>query len=272
MPTMPTALERQPLHSVGFKISHNSYAHGPFDPARFYDGGCRGYEFDISQSPNRLEWCVAHTPGWDPAAPRLGEYLTTLANWCAGGTQPKDFLVVHLDLKAGQWDHPDLASRLDDYIRTYIPDLDRVFSPSDLFIGPGDLVQHGTALGLPTLWELRGQFAFILTGSGTGKAMYAAADPPARLCFADDDQLHPYCLDGGNRIFLNASITVLPPNLPQYARWLRTHRALVSRVYNVNSGIDWNRAMGIGFNLIAVDPPFATTDPGTGIHWPIPPL
>ena len=40
----------------------------------------------------------------------------------------------------------------------------------------------------------------------------------------------------------------------------------------VNSGIDWNRAMGLGFNMIAVDPPFATTDPGTGIHWPLPVL
>lgn len=268
----PTALEQLPIHSVGFKVSHNSYAHGPFDPGIFYDGGCRGFEFDISQSPNRKDWSVGHAPGWDSAAPKLSEYLATLASWCESATEPRDFVVVHLDFKSGQWDAPDLAPRLDEYIATHFPDLERLFSPADIFIGPGDLVQHCTALGLPSLWELKGKVAFCLSGSGAGKALYASVDPPDRLCFADDDLLHPYCLDSGNRIFLNASVTALPPNLAHYGRWIRAHRALLSRVYNVNSGIDWNRAMGIGFNLIAVDPPHATTDAGTGIYWPIPPV
>jgi hypothetical protein len=261
------------LHNVGFKVSHNSYEIKPFDPAAQYDANVRGFEIDISQYKTKSDWCVRHSPGCDSHSLPLSEYLKQIWEWHATGEgeDPKDPMVVYIDLKSGQWSHDDFAQRFDDYVMQCCPDPDRIFSPHQLMPGPSDLMQGAMALGWPTLAELRGQLIFCLSGDNPGKRKYSETNPPHRVCFADHETIMPTCCDSGTRVFINVSRVAHFADFPVFSRWLRSHRALIGRAYDIASKTDWKIMQEAGFNMLAVDEKYAM-DGNSPAHpyWPIP--
>lgn len=261
------------LHNVGFKVSHNSYDIKPFDPALQYAANVRGFEIDISQYKTKWDWCVRHGLGCDSHARPLSEYLEQIWEWHATGPgeQPKDPMMVYIDLKKGPWTDDEFAQRFDDYLLACCPDPDRIFSPGQLMVGPSDLMQGAMALGWPTLGELRGQLIFCISGDGPGKRKYSETDPARRVCFADRETVVPDCCSSGSRLFINVSQTAHFFDLPHLGRWLRTNRALIGRAYDIISGHGWNMMRDVGFNMLAVDHRFALdADIPSHPYWPIP--
>jgi len=263
----------QTYHNVGFKVSHNSYGIKPFDPAQQYAANVRGFELDISQYKTKWDWCVRHGLGCDSHARPLSEYLQQIWEWHATGPDedPKDPMMIYIDLKKGPWTHDQFAQRIDEYILENCPDPARIFSPGQLMVGPSDLMQGAMALGWPTLGDLRGHLIFCISGDGPGKRKYSETDPAHRICFADRETLVPECCSSGTRLFINVSQTAHFFDLPALGRWLRGNRALIGRAYDIISGHGWNMMRDVGFNMLAVDDRFAM-DPDVPAHpyWPIP--
>ena len=261
------------LHDVGFKVSHNSYGIEPFDPAQQYAANVRGFELDISQYKSKWDWCVRHGLGCDAHSGKLSEYLEQIWAWHATGQDedPKDPMIIYIDLKKGPWTDDKFANRIDEYILKSCPDPDRIFSPGQMMIGPSDLLQGAMAMGWPTLGELRGHLIFCLSGDGPGKRKYSETEPSRRVCFADEEIMNPHCCDTGSRVFVNISQAGHFPDLRGLGRWLRSKRALIGRAYDIFSGHGWNMMRDIGFNMLAVDERFAL-DPNipNHPHWPIP--
>lgn len=252
-----------------FKASHNSYERDEdlhqqlrFDPAKPWQGGCRGLELDIwrhsdaSHGTNLGYFTVAHSsPGDVPLANYLGHLLSFHAN-----EPDHDPVLVTLDIKSSQGSAAAFPGEIDAYLGEWF-DRTLVYRPADLRgrSRRGTLIDVVRASGWPTIDALRGRFVFVLSGTETWKRRYAETTTNAMLCFADadvdDDQ--PYEALAAtlptNRVFLNmhlfsADFAVWKQSVPK----LRADGYVV-RGYVLDASAIWSKAIAAGLNALATD-------------------
>ncbi|MDY7100910.1 MAG: Ca2+-dependent phosphoinositide-specific phospholipase C [Actinomycetota bacterium] len=243
------------------KVSHNSYARDErplteqlaWDRHEPHDGGCRGLELDLCESPNLPMWAIDHD-GWRPDADhQLAAYLRHLRRWSeleAG----HHVVTVTLDLKPPVRNPARFATYLDATLAEHLG-ADRLYTPAELRGGATSLVAGATATGWPTLGELRGRFVLCLSGDEDAKRAYLDAEGD-RLCFADQRvrrSHHRPSTTGGDRVFFNVNATESWAWDRRVARWFAPQPGFVTRAYVVNSPDLWDRAIAAGVNLIATD-------------------
>jgi hypothetical protein len=223
-------------------------------PAQPSHGGCRGLELDLHQGDGGKSWSVAHLGGYSRKPERqLSVYLDQLRCWSE--TNPgHDPITVHLDVKSAG-DVRSGADALDSYLDRHLG-VGRLFTPRNILGATGtDLVAEASR-GWPPLGELSGRFLLCLSGKDSWKRGYARLDLRSRLCFSDLD-VPPDTTRGPNprtgpRVFLNLRYD-LATHLKPALRWIREHRAFVSRVYKINSRTAWSHVLPPGANIIATD-------------------
>ena len=245
---------------VQFKASHNSFERDEkpiteqltWSDAQPHQGGCRGLELDLRESPNLWSWSVHHDEYQGRADLQLGEYLRHLRTWSQ--LHPgHDVITITVDLKERARNRRQFPRYLDATIDEFLG-RDRLFTPPDLRGGGDTLVAGATATGWPTLDELRGRFVLCLSGDEATKATYTRTGRD-RLCFADRRMRESDPLPDGSdddRVFFNFNVTE-DWAWDQRLRWCSEQRGLVTRAYVANSADLWRRVVAAGTNIVTTD-------------------
>ena len=102
-------VDSRPYQSVKFKASHNSYERDERPvtvqlawtrrEGHRHQGGCRGLEIDLRESPNLFAWSVHHDEYQGRADAQFTEYLRHLRAWSSFEGR-HDVITIILDLKA----------------------------------------------------------------------------------------------------------------------------------------------------------------------------
>ena len=255
-------VDSRPYQSVKFKASHNSYERDERPvtvqlawtrrEGHRHQGGCRGLEIDLRESPNLFAWSVHHDEYQGRADAQFTEYLRHLRAWSVFEGR-HDVITIILDLKARARDRRQFPRWLDATIDEFLG-RERVFTPAELQGEATSLVSGAMANGWPSLEELRGRFILVLSGDEQTKASYARSSR-GRLCFADQrlresDQLPSVA--SGNRVFFNLNATE-DWSWGDRLQWFAQQPGFVTRAYVANSAELWNRLLAADVNMLTTD-------------------
>ena len=247
-------------NEVTFKVSHNSFERDErpvtdqlaFDERDPHQGGCRGLELDLRESPNLTMWAVDHDEYTSRADRQFPAFLQHLRRWSRFHPE-HDVVLVTVDLKARARNVAEFPLYLDDAIDEHLG-RERLYSPGDLRGHGTSLVEAAMATGWPSLDDLRGRFVLCLSGDEITKRSYAASDPE-RLCFADvqveKGDPRPSTTDG-DRVFFNFNATEAW-SWDRELRWFAGQRGFLTRAYGVNHRDLWTKVVRAGANLVATD-------------------
>jgi hypothetical protein len=255
-------VDSRPYQSVKFKASHNSYERDE-RPVTVqlawtrregdrHQGGCRGLEIDLRESPNLFAWSVHHDEYQGRADAQFAEYLRHLRAWSVFEGR-HDVITIVLDLKARARDRRQFPRWLDATIDEFLG-RERVFTPAELQGEASSLVAGAMATGWPSLEELRGRFILVLSGDEPTKASYARS-ARGRLCFADQrlregDQLPS--VTSGDRVFFNLNATE-DWSWGDRLQWFARQPGFVTRAYVANSADLWNQLLAADVNMLTTD-------------------
>lgn len=253
-------MDVRPFQSVKFKASHNSYERDErpvtdqlaWSDRHPHQGGCRGLELDLRESPNLWVWSVHHDEYQGRADAQFSEYLRHLRTW--SGFNPRhDVITITVDLKAPTRDRRQFPRYLDATIEEYLG-RDRLFTPAELIGSAPSLVAGAMATGWPNLDELRGRFILVLSGDEPTKATYASSSHQ-RLCFADrrlgaNDPLPS--VTTGDRVFFNLNATE-DWAWTDRLRWFARQPGFVTRAYVANSADLWDHLLAADVNILSTD-------------------
>ena len=262
-----------PLQHFGCLMLHNTYERAGFldpgtgriDLAAVYDAGIRGIELDLVQAPGGREWCVKHGGGFSPDVPLLSGYLQDLTAWQTAAGAAHEPFVVCLDLKGRQTPEKPFPERLEEYLRAALGPA-RLFAPRDVMAWPGDLMQTMMTQGWPFLSDLHGEMIFLLSGDHDGSKQAYAARSRTNTCFVDYGSFGAITTCEGDRIVLNDSWhNVQGALLRERTDWAMRRRAILTRVYYVNSATAWSGVAG-RVNIVATDKPELMNPAG---WWPL---
>jgi Phosphoinositide phospholipase C, Ca2+-dependent len=248
------------FHAVKFKASHNSYERDErpvteqlvWNGSQPHQGGCRGLELDLRESPNLWSWSVHHDEYQGRADAQLTEYLRHLRTWSVFNGR-HDVITITLDLKARARDRRQFPRYLDVTIEELLG-RERLFTPAELRGSASSLVAGAMATGWPSLEELRGRFILVLSGDEPTKASYASSSRH-RLCFADrrvgeHDPLPS--LKSGDRVFFNLNATE-DWTWTDRMEWFAQQPGLLTRAYVANSADLWERLLAADVNILSTD-------------------
>jgi hypothetical protein len=253
-------VDARPFHLVKFKASHNSYQRDErpvteqlvWSATQPHQGGCRGLELDLQESPDLWMWSVHHDQYQGRADAQLTEYLRHLRTWSAFNAG-HDVVTIALDLKARASDRRQFPRYLDAVVDEFLGG-SRIFTPAELQGSARSLVAGAMATGWPTLEALRGRFILVLSGDEPTKASYARSGRD-RLCFADrrigeNDPLPS--VTSGDRVFFNLNATE-DWAWDDRLRWFARQPGLLTRAYIANSAYLWDRLLAADVNILATD-------------------
>jgi hypothetical protein len=244
-----------PYNQVSFKASHNSYDRDEtlvqqlaWDPAKPWQGGCRGLELDINQSSSGNQWSVGHVGGYSSKERQLSQFLNELRVW-SQSNPGHDVVTLYLDLKNV---HDGFASGLDQYVSQYLGR--PIYRPVDLMGRQSSVPEGARVNGWPALSQLRERFLVVLSGDKAAKAAYAADDPRARLCFADKDCGASEVPSSTDRVFFNYHLySADKKKWTPVFQGQATNPASIIRGYVLNGEDLWNDAVSAGCNVPATD-------------------
>lgn len=252
-----TNIQETPYQNLVFKTSHNSYDRDEsiqdqldFNATQTYQCGCRGIELDIwrhsSDKMNKGYFTVNHlTNGGE----NLSEYLDDLSDW-HGDNPNHDVVWVTLDIKSSDGDKNKFPDEIDSYLTNYFG-RSLIKTPKDLFPALTDSNKLSDVLaaqgGWPVLSSLKNHFIFCLSGNEDWKKVYYHNNS-TRICFADCSDIDKLT-EPNSRIVYNVESG--SGNQSDFNTLM--NKKMMIRVYDVNSESDWNKAIGMGANLLATD-------------------
>lgn len=258
-----TVARSWPYNEVIFKASHNSQDRDErpitrqleTERHRPHQGGCRGLELDLKESPDLPMWSVDHDRHRTEADRQLTAFLDHLRRW-SGMNPGHDVVTVHLDLKDAARHRRTFPHYLDATIGETLG-RSLLYTPGDLMGRKRSLVAAAMASGWPTLEALQGRFILCLTGderAESTKAAYAVGIRN-RLCFVDslvrpEDPLPS--LTKGNRVFMNFDARV-SWDWADRAKWFAQQRGFITRAFIVNDQGLWDRVVAADTNIVATD-------------------
>lgn len=247
-----------PYNKVKFKSSHNSYnrRENILDQIIWKNShnlGCRGLEFDLSQSECENHFSVAHKFWYDSDAPRLSQYLNELRVWSLENPD-HDCITLHLDLKntEGQF-----IEKLDHYIEKYfsVGSDTKLFKPSDIATSYDTLIEGVNKNGWPTMNELKGKFILCISGKGDYKKAYANHNFKERLAFADIDIEYDEIPNLCNQVFLNYKLGTWNEEKwqPAFLKTKEKYPNAIIRGYVLNNNNIWNDALNSQCNILSTN-------------------
>ena len=245
-------------NEVKFKSSHNSYNRDEhiLDQIEWkgsYEYGCRGLEFDLSQSEDGRHFSVGHLPWYNDDAPHLSQYLNELRVWSMENPL-HDCLTIHLDLKSCQ---ENFIEELDQYISKYLDEGSDTFllKPGEFTHQSDSLIEGLSKHGWPSLNDLRGKFIFCISGGGKDKEKYANHNFKERLCFADVDININEIPKLSNQVFLNYKLNTWNETTWQNTFQLTKNRysQAIIRGYVLNNSNIWNDAINSKCNILSTN-------------------
>jgi len=252
------------------KASHNSYQRREPILTQLKDFKIRCLEFDIHSRPSAPagDWWVYHNKKGDATVcSRLSECFAAVAQFHQAEPE-HEVLTIFFDVDGlGAPGHKK---------SDFYEEIEKIF-PNPSILKPGDLMaacpgaknlqesvtQPGC--GWPRLKDLKGKFIFVISG---GKSSFAipSYDLDAELVFLVSESGRPEKIHSApDRVFFNM------PGPDPFARTSR-EAGFVSRCYWLDSREKYEKAMGLGANLLATDDldpgqfPWTTTSQPDG--WP----
>lgn len=271
---IPAAMINAQFPRVAFKASHNSYdifnvtlaQQITWRRAAASEGGCRGIELDIAQSPDTThswQWSINHTDQYDPdPAKQLSTWLADVVKWSQKLGGKHGPMLIHLDLKSAHGNDADFPAQIDAYLTRALAGTS-FYRADGLLDGKPSLLEGARANGWPTLGQLTGKIIICLTGTITARTdAYIASLITTRsgICFCDreiTDELSAgtpiAAADFPNRLILNFDTRTAVCALPDPAQ-IGECEQLLLRAYALPI-VGWQDALNAGANILAVDVP-----------------
>ena len=253
---MASLQDSTPFQNVVFKASHNSYDRKESLSEQLtlkspiYQCGCRGIELDIwrhsSDSMNDGYFTVNHATN---GGPKLSVYLDQLSDWHTQNPD-HDVIWVMLDIKSDGGDEGLFPDEIDSYLTTYFG-RGLIKTPHDLFPGLTDsnkLSDVVQAQGWPILGSLKNHFIFCLSGNEDWKKVYYRNNRSQRICFADCDNADQLTVPNSRVVY---NVKAGSGKQADFNDLMQ--KKILTRVYDVDSEGDWDKAMGMGANILATD-------------------